>query len=103
MSHFWLTCRQSGRFAGIVLVEANSLLSARKRAATKTGRRIQFASCTELLEEFAKLVPPTEMGRMLSPNDAAKLVRRFERGILKWQASSPVRRVAKPRAAAPRA
>jgi signal recognition particle GTPase len=99
MSYFWLTCRQNGRFAGIVIVDANSLLSARKRAATKTGRRIRFASCTELLAEFAKLVPPAAMGRMLSPNDAAKLITRFERGILKWQALSSVRRITRPRAA----
>jgi hypothetical protein len=103
MSRFWLTYRQSGRLAGIAIIDANSLPSARKRAATKTGRRIRFASCTELLMEFAKLVPPTAIGRMLTPNDAAKLIRRFERGILRWQASSSMHRTAKPRATGLRA
>jgi hypothetical protein len=83
MSRFWLTYKQGRRFAGVVIVDAASLPSARKRASTKTGQKIQFASCTELFVELAKLVPPAAIGRMLSPNEAAKLISRLERGIPK--------------------
>jgi len=101
VSRFWLTYKQGRRLAGVVIIDAASLLSARKRASNKTGRKVQFASCTELFVELAKLVPPTAVGRMLSPNEAAKLVSRLERGSQKWQAAASSRRMTKPRAAGP--
>jgi hypothetical protein len=81
MSRYWLTYERGGRFAGVVIVDAHSPLGARKRASSKTGQKMRFASYTKLLVELAELVPTRAIGRMLSPTEAAKLIRRFERWI----------------------
>jgi len=81
MSRYWLAYKQEGRFAGVVIVDAHSLPGARKRASSKAGQKMRFASYTELLVELAELVPTRAIGRMLSPTEAAKLIRRFERWI----------------------
>jgi len=40
----------------------------------------------------APLIPPTAVGRMLDCDEAAKLIRRIERGIPKRPAAAAVRR-----------
>ena len=49
----------------------------------------------ELDEAAAALVPETAIGRMLSTEEAAKLIRRPERGIPKRPAAASVRRMVK--------
>jgi hypothetical protein len=95
VSRFWFTYRQDGRFAGVVVIDASSPRSARKRAAAKAGRKARFASSTELLVDLAKLVPDTAISRMLTRDEAASLIGRIERGILKRPAAASVRRAVK--------
>jgi hypothetical protein len=81
MSRYWLVYKQGSRFAGVVIVDADSLRRARKRASSKTRQKLRFASYAKLLVELAELVPTRAVGRMLSPTEAGKLIRRFERRI----------------------
>jgi hypothetical protein len=53
----------------------------------------EFCEGHELNEEAAALVPTKAIGRMLDQDEAAKLIRRLERGIPKRPAAASVRRV----------
>jgi hypothetical protein len=54
---------------------------ARARPSRVSIRGADFAEGHELDPATAALVPATAMGRMLDQEEAAKLIRRFERGI----------------------
>jgi hypothetical protein len=80
MSRFWLTYKQDGRLLGV----APSALGARKCAAhTKGLAPARFASATELLVELAALIPASAIGRMLGPNQVARLITKLGRRIQK--------------------
>jgi hypothetical protein len=51
-----------------------------------------FAEGHELDEATAAMVPAKAIGRMLDQDEAALLIRRFERGIPKRAAAAAVRR-----------
>ena len=59
----------------------------------------EFCEGHELDEATAALVPDTAIGRMLRQDEAAKLIRRLERGIPKRPAAALVRRMPKRREA----
>jgi hypothetical protein len=74
---FWLNYRHPrGRFAGAVVVESSSLVSARM-AATVYGLndRLEFASGHELDLESALKVPTDTLGRLLDDRELRKLSR----------------------------
>ena len=52
----------------------------------------QFCEGHELDPESAALIPPPAVGRMLDRDEAAKLIRRIERGIPNRPAAASVRR-----------
>jgi hypothetical protein len=79
MPHFWLTYRDGVRLIGVVIDEAPSLIQARLKAAVRSiDRGAPFATGHLLGAELVALVPPTQIGRMLSGAEAAKLLARFE-------------------------
>jgi hypothetical protein len=80
MAHFWLTYRDGpGRLVGVVITDAPSLIQARIKAAVSgIDGGAPFAKGHLLGAELVALVPPTQIGRMLSGNEAAKLLARFE-------------------------
>jgi hypothetical protein len=79
MPHFWLTYRDGVRLIGVVIIEAPSLIQARLKAAVSgVDVGAPFAKGHLLGAAIVALVPPTQIGRMLSGNEAAKLLARFE-------------------------
>ena len=77
MPLFWLNYRHPrGRFAGAVVIESSSLVSARM-AATVYGLndRLEFASGHELDQESALKVPTDMLGRVLDDRELRKLSR----------------------------
>ena len=79
MPHFWLTYRDANRLIGVIVTDAPSLIQARLKAAVSgVDVGAPFAKGHLLGAEIVALVPPTQIGRMLSENEAAKLLARFE-------------------------
>jgi hypothetical protein len=79
MPHFWLTYRDGVRLIGVVIDEAPSLIQARLNAAVRSiDRGAPFGKGHLLGAEQIALVPPAQIGRMLSGAEAAKLLARFD-------------------------
>jgi hypothetical protein len=74
---FWLNYRHPrGRFAGAVVIESSSLVSARMAAAVYgLNDRLEFASGHELDQESALKVPTDMLGRLLDDRELRKLSR----------------------------
>jgi hypothetical protein len=85
MARFWLSyCGPSGHPLGVVIMDSYALLLARFRvAATEVDQGAIFSDGHELDKAAAAMVPPEMVGRMLKVHEAAKLLRRIERGIPK--------------------
>jgi hypothetical protein len=82
-SRFWLTCCDpSRRLQGVVTVGSEHVIGARMRAGLSgADQSAQFCEEHELDPESVALIPATAVGRMLDRDEAAKLIRRIERGI----------------------
>jgi hypothetical protein len=76
--------------------DSSHLLQARTRADVECiDQGADFAEGHELDPETAALLPATAMDRTLGQEEAAKLIRRFERGIPKRAAAASVKRAVK--------
>ena len=94
VSRFWLTyCDLSGRVCGVLILDSWSLLQARFRACIEgLDCGTQYCEGHELEGDSAALVPPSVIGRMLSHEEAGKLIRKIERWIPKRSAADSVAR-----------
>jgi hypothetical protein len=67
-----------GRFAGAVVIESSTLISARMAAAVYgLNDRLEFESGQELDQESALKVPTDMLGRLLDDRELRKLSRMF--------------------------
>jgi hypothetical protein len=79
MPYFWLTYGSAGGLIGVVIMEAPSVLQARMNAAVQSiAAGAPFAEGHELSARLMALVPPTQVGRMLSGAEAGELIRRLD-------------------------
>ena len=85
MSRFWFTFRdRSGRVCGVLIMDSWSLLHARSRVAVEgLDPEAQVYEAHELEGDSATLVPPSAIGRMLSLDEAGKIIRSFDRWLPK--------------------
>jgi hypothetical protein len=86
VSRFWLTyCKPSGRqLFGVVILDSPDIIQARLHAVVKgINQGADFAEGHDLDEVTAALLPATAIGRMLSQDEAGKLIRRIERSLFK--------------------
>jgi hypothetical protein len=75
---YWLAYRREGKPIGVVVIGASSLADARMRAAIgEADTGADFSEGYELNRERASLVPTKQVGRMLTMEEAAKLLQRF--------------------------
>jgi hypothetical protein len=80
MSYFWLTYGSADGLIGVVIMEASTLIQARMRATAQgiAAAGAPFAGGHELSANLIALVPPTQIGRMMSGTEAMQLIRRLE-------------------------
>jgi len=94
VSRFWLTyCDGSGRLLGVLIIDSAGLAQARLRAAVEVrDQGAAFCEGHELDGDTAAVIPTDSIGRMLSREEAAKLVRKIGRTIPKRPGAAAVRR-----------
>jgi hypothetical protein len=72
--------RRDGETVGVAIIGASSLVHARMRVALDgIDVGLDFAEGYRLDAKMAPALKPMEIGRMLSPSEARKLLDRFER------------------------
>jgi hypothetical protein len=79
MPRFWLTYRDGRRVVGVVIMDAPSLTHARMKV-TFAGddEGLTFAGARDFGAGLLRLVPSTQIGRLLSETEAEELLARFE-------------------------
>ena len=94
MSRFWLTYFDpSDRPAGVLILDSWSVTQARFYSAVKgLDQGAQFREGQKFDEASAALIPDSEIGRILSLDEATKLIRMLEREIPKRAAAASVKR-----------
>jgi hypothetical protein len=71
---FWLCYRRDTRLVGVVIVEAGELIEARMLAAISgLDKLADFSEGWELTAQHRAMVSANLVGRMLSPDEAARL------------------------------
>jgi hypothetical protein len=78
MPHFWMNYRDSGRLVGVVIMDAPSLIQAGLKAIRGVGAGATFADGHELTADQVALVPAGKIGRMLSADEAERLLANLE-------------------------
>jgi hypothetical protein len=73
-----MTYRDSGRLVGVVIMEAPSLVRAGLKAIRGVGAGATFADGHELSTDQAALVPTGNIGRMLSADEAERLLTKLK-------------------------
>jgi hypothetical protein len=92
MPYFWMIYRDSGRLVGAVIMEAPSLIQAGLNARRVVGAGATFAEGHELRADQAALVPAGKIGRMLSTDEAERLLAKLE-GQTRRRAASPAQKM----------
>jgi hypothetical protein len=82
MPHFLLTFGYAGRPAvGIVIIEAPSMFQARMTAVVRRfAPGVPFGEGLELSAKMMTTIPPEQVGRLLSGNEASQLILRLVEG-----------------------
>jgi hypothetical protein len=79
MPRFWLTYRDARRVVGIIIMDAPSLTHARMKVTfAGNDEGLTFAGARDLGAGLLRLVPSTQIGRMLSGKEAEELLARSE-------------------------
>ena len=77
---WWLTYLRSGKMVGVVLIEAPSLVDARMRAALEAVEAsVDFAEGHEIDAARSALVPAEQLERLLSIDEANRLLKLDEK------------------------
>ena len=83
-SVFWLCYHRNQRLVGVVIIEARELLEARMLAAIDgVDKLADFFEGYELSAQHAAMVPADLIGRMLSPDEASRLMAWIESEALR--------------------
>jgi hypothetical protein len=89
----WITYRKGRRPAGVLIIEAPDLLQGRFRAGVfGLDEEADFAEGYEIDAEREAAVPKNMIGRMLSLDEAYRVIRRLENAITKTPPARSVRR-----------
>jgi hypothetical protein len=93
MPRFWMTYESPNRLAGVIIVDSASLIGACMRVAIEgIDREAEFAEGHEIDHATAAMIPTAARGRLLAPEEAAKLLLQLERKIRKRPRAASVRR-----------
>jgi hypothetical protein len=80
MALFWLAYRRGSELAGVAIIEAASIIHARMCAALgDLDAGLDFAEGHQFDAKLSAALKPAEIGRMLAPSAARKVLGRFER------------------------
>jgi hypothetical protein len=90
---WWLCYQRDGRLFGVAIVEASSASAARMRASREglvAGGA--FTQAIQLTADMVKRLAPEDIGRTLSPTQAERVLKRFDRSPSKKPAAPGIRR-----------